>query len=255
MLTETNTPLFSVITVTFNAKSTLEPTMTSVANQKFKDFEHIIMDGCSTDGTLEIAERLKTPATKIISSPDHGIYDAMNKAIGVAGGKYLIFLNAGDRFYDSDVLGRMAKAAQSSPGVIYGQTVLVDNDNNILGPRHLTAPPVLTADSFKEGMLVCHQAFGARQDLVPLYNTSYRFSADYEWCIRCLQVSEHNVYVGDLPVIRYLSEGMTTKNHRKSLAERFRIMSHYYGFLPTVARHLGFMTRYLKRRKKAVNAQ
>ena len=255
MTTTASSPLFSIITVTYNAQDTLESTMKSVSEQKFSDYEHIIMDGCSSDETLNIAGRSKTPRTRIISSPDHGIYDAMNKAIGVAEGRYLIFLNAGDMFYDSESLYRMARKTDSSPGVIYGQTVLVDRENKVLGPRHLTAPENLTADSFKDGMLVCHQAFGARRDLVPLYDTAYRFSADYEWCIRCLQVSEQNAYVGEKPLIRYLSEGMTTKNHRKSLMERFRIMSHYYGFFPTVGRHIGFLARFLKRRKNAVNAQ
>ncbi len=255
MTTSADTPLFSIITVTYNAQDTLRPTMQSVLGQTFGDYEHIIMDGCSKDDTLTIAEQTKTPMTRIFSSPDHGIYDAMNKAIGVARGKYLIFLNSGDRFYDNKALERMAEFAVGSPGIIYGQTVLIDKDNNILGPRHLTAPAELNADSFKDGMLVCHQAFGARADIVPLYNTDFRFSADYEWCIRCLQVSDNNAYVGDEPIIRYLSEGMTTRNHRRSLIERFKIMSHYYGFFPTLGRHLGFLTRYVKRRKTAVNAQ
>lgn len=248
-------PLFSIITVTYNAGETLGPTIKSVNSQNFNDYEHIIMDGCSKDRTLTIARENATDRTKITSSPDHGIYDAMNKAIGVAEGKYLIFLNAGDSFYDENTLARLAEGTTGDPGVVYGQTVLVDAGGNILGQRHLTAPATLDAYSFKDGMLVCHQAFVARFDIVPLYNTDYRFSADYEWCIRCLQSSERNVYVGETPVIRYLSEGMTTKNHRKSLIERFRIMSEYYGFFPTLGRHLGFVTRYFKRRRTAVNSQ
>lgn len=254
MTTKIPSPLFSIITVTFNAERTLGATMESVGCQTFRDYEHIIMDGCSTDGTLAIAEHLGTPATRVFSSPDHGIYDAMNKAMGKARGKYLVFLNAGDHFYDADTLARMAEAADGAD-IVYGQTVLVDANDTILGPRHLTAPATLDASSFKNGMLVCHQAFAPRRAIAPLYNTEFKFSADYEWCIRCLQLSRHNAYAGDHPLIRYLSEGMTTRNHRASLAERFRIMSRYYGFWPTLGRHLSFVKRYVSRRRTAPNKQ
>lgn len=186
--------------------------------------------------------------TRIYSEPDKGLYDAMNKAIRLAEGKYLIWLNAGDRFAAPDSLARLAAHAEGSPGVIYGQTQLVDATGAVVGMRHLTAPAQLTADSFKQGMLVCHQAFVARRDLMPQYDLQYRFSADYDWCVRVLKASERNEYVGDEPIISFLTDGLTDKYHKKSLLERFRIMCHHYGTLPTIIRHLGFLPRYLKRR-------
>ena len=256
--TANTSPLFSIVTVTFNAADTLERTMESVAEQTATDYEHIIMDGVSRDATISIAERLATPLTRIYSSPDHGIYDAMNKAFGIARGKYIIFLNSGDAFYDADTLARYVEAANagSNPGIIYGQTVLVDNDNNIIGRRHLRAPEKLNLASFSNGMTVCHQAMAVRHDIAPLYDTMYRFSADYEWAIRILQHSEVNTYLGDTPVIRYLAEGMTTRNHRASLKERFRIMCKYYGTMPTIARHAKFIVRYgLRRIRGGANNQ
>ena len=97
-------------------------------------------------------------------------------------------------------------------------------------------------------MLVCHQAFIARRDLAPQYDLRYRYSADFDWCIRVLQVSPVNAYVGDQPIISYLNDGLTTANHRASLRERYDIMCHYYGTLPTMLRHVGFAGRHLWRK-------
>lgn len=240
--------LFTIVTVTWNAASVIGPTLQSVYEQTCRDYEYLVVDGASTDATLQMVRDTGIEGTRIYSERDHGLYDAMNKAIGLAEGKYLIWLNAGDRFAAPDSLARLAAHAEGSPGVIYGQTQLVNATGTVVGMRHLTAPAVLTADSFKQGMLVCHQAIVARRDLMPEYDLQYRFSADYDWCIRVLKASESNVYIGDEPVISFLTDGLTEKYHKKSLFERFRIMCHHYGTLPTIARHIGFIPRYLKRK-------
>lgn len=238
-------PLISIITVTYNAAKTVGVTMRSVASQTFHDYEHLVVDGVSKDGTLDIARSLLTPLTVIESSPDRGIYDAMNKGLGMALGEYVIFLNAGDKFHSEKTLQLIADTIRNNdfPGVVYGQTDMVDGEGRYLGPRHLTAPETLTLRSFATGMKVCHQAFVALRRIAPLYDTGWRFSADYEWCIRILQHSRRNVYTG-ATLIDYLSEGITTRNRRASLKERFRIMCHYYGTVPTVLRHIGFIPRF-----------
>jgi hypothetical protein len=134
------------------------------------------------------------------------------------------------------------------PGIVYGQTQLVNANRQRIGDRHLTAPEELTLKSFAEGMLVCHQAFIALRRIVGHYDLRYRFSADYEWCIRCLQHSRNNVYIPHT-IIDYLSEGLTTANRKASLKERFKIMCYYYGTIPTVLRHLKFIPRFLKQRR------
>lgn len=243
-------PLFSIITVTYNAAATLARTLASVDAQTFKDYEHFIVDGASTDHTVALIDSYSNPRRSFISEPDKGIYDAMNKGICNTSGRYLIFLNAGDKFHSPDTLALIAKAIveNDSPGIVYGQTDIVDNTGKRLGPRHLTAPAELTLKSFASGMLVCHQAFIPVRSIVSGFSPKYRFSADYEWCIKCLQHSRNNVGLTDTVLIDYLNEGVTTKNRVKSLLERFRIMSFYYGFLPTVARHVGFIFRALKRK-------
>lgn len=241
-------PLFSIITVTWNAASVIAPTLASVKEQTGASFEHLIIDGASTDATLDMVRHADIQNTRIFSEPDKGLYDAMNKGIDRALGKYLIFLNAGDSFASPATLSRLTPLSENSPGVIYGQTQLVDAQRNVVGMRHLTAPRHLTADSFKRGMLVCHQAFIARRDLVPHYDMSYRFSADYDWCIRVLQHSRDNAYAGDEPIISFLTDGLTSKYHRTSLLERYHIMCRYYGTIPTLLRHIGFAVRAAKRK-------
>lgn len=244
-------PLFSIITVTYNAARTLPTTLRSIRSQSFRDFEHIIVDGASTDSTLAIARKQRgTSDTIIISEPDKGLYDAMNKGMDMARGTYLIFLNSGDTFHASDTLERIARAISENgnPGIVYGQTQIVDSSGNRLADRHLTAPASLTYSSFADGMVVCHQAFVVLACVASPFNLRYRFSADYEWCIRCLQHSRNNVYVGAVTV-DYLNEGITTRNHGRSLIERFIIMRRYYGTVPTIIRHARFIPRYLRRRK------
>lgn len=243
-------PLFSIITVTYNAASTLPATLASVKEQSCKQYEYIVMDGLSKDNTVEMAMAADIPNARIFSSSDKGLYDAMNKAIDEATGDYLIFLNAGDAFHAPDTLQTIADAivANGRPDIVYGQTQLVNANRQRIGDRHLIAPEELTFKSFAQGMLVCHQAFIASRKIAQHYDLQYRFSADYEWCLRCLKLSSKNVYVPHT-IIDYLSEGLTTANRKASLKERFNIMCHYYGTIPTIVRHLKFIPRFLKQRR------
>ena len=243
-------PLFSIITVTYNAADTIGATMRSISRQSFSDYEHLVIDGASTDDTLRIASSLADGQhCTIVSEPDKGLYDAMNKGIDRASGQYLIFLNAGDTFHSPSTLAIIAEAIRRSgnPGIVYGQTDVVDSSRKRLADRHLRAPEQLTLRSFANGMVVCHQAFIVLARIAPAFDTRYRYSADYDWCIRCLQHSRNNVYV-PATLIDYLLEGISTVNRRKSLTERFRIMARYYGLVPTIMRHISFVPRFIRRR-------
>lgn len=243
-------PLFTIVTITYNAQECLEPTMRSVAEQTCTDFEHLIIDGASKDRTLEIASRLRSPQCRIVSEPDRGLYDAMNKGLDAARGEFVIFLNAGDAFHSPQTLAHYAaKANTGNYDIIYGDTLIVNSKREVIGPRHLSALEVLTFKSFSQGMLVCHQAFCMRLELAPHYDMGYRFSADYDWCVRCLKrVSPERCANLHEVTIDYLSDGMTDKNKRASLMERMRIMCHHYGTLPTLGRHVGFALRALRRK-------
>ena len=237
-------PKFSIITVTFNAGATLEDTIQSVITQSYRNLEYIIIDGGSKDRTLDIIERYRTHIHAVVSEPDQGLYDAMNKGLKLATGDYICFLNAGDELHEDDTLLLMVHSITENalPAVLYGETAIVDEEGHFLRMRRLSAPERLTWKSFRNGMLVCHQAFFARRDLAEPFDLKYRFSADFDWCIRIMKKSQvlHNTH---LTLIDYLNEGMTTRNRKASLKERFRIMCKHYGYISTILRHLGFVIR------------
>ena len=180
--------------------------MQSVAEQDYPRVEHLIVDGCSKDNTLSIVQRfvernttLEMPhSIRLICDHDEGLYDAMNKAITMAQGNYIVFLNAGDKLHEKTTLSSIVKQIEwirwnhANPAIIYGETDLVDDNGNFIRHRRLTAPEKLTSKSFLSGMRVCHQSFYVSTELareVP-YNLKYRYSADFDWCIRLMKLAE-----------------------------------------------------------------
>ena len=255
---------FSIITCTFNAQDVLQRTLDSVAQQTYKNIEHLIIDGVSRDETLSMAHAYEAKinscsepySIKIVSERDKGLYDAMNKAIQLASNDYIVFMNAGDTFKDIDTLKTIASSVKEGellPGVLYGDTDIVDMEGKFLRKRHLQTPQTLTSKSFKRGMLVCHQAFYALTSIAKTtpYDLQYRFSADVDWCIRIMKNSEaehralRNV---NAIVANFLDGGLTTANHRASLKERFRVMCHHYGCITTTFMHLWFAIRNVLKR-------
>lgn len=256
--------VFSIITCTYNAESVLQRTLDSVLEQTYSHVEHIIVDGASTDATLDMVEAYKQKSdaedwcheVRVKSDPDRGLYDAMNKGIQRATGQYVLFLNAGDTFPSADTLELVAESVgegEEPPAVLYGDTDVVDDEGRFLRHRRLSPPRRLTWRSFMKGMLVCHQAFYARTDLAKAtpYDLHYRFSADVDWCIRIMRLARRRRLpmrnVGAV-VVNFLDGGMTTTNHRASLKERFHVMAHHYGFVPTVLMHAWFVIRSLVKR-------
>lgn len=244
-------PLISIITITYNAASTIPMTMKSVGEQTFTDFEHLIVDGASGDDTILIARRMGRECLRIVSEPDNGLYDAMNKGMRMSKGKYVIFLNSGDRFHAPDTLACYADAIRKRhPDIIYGDTDIVGPEGNRIGPRHLSVPDLLTFESFSKGMLICHQAFMVKKNIAPMYDTDYKFSSDYDWTIRCIKNSRPGNCVNLKRVtIDYLSDGLTDRNKKASLIERFKIMASHYGGMKAVWSHLSFIPRAIIRGK------
>ncbi len=251
---------FTVVTCTYNAASVLQRTLDSVLSQTYGNVEHLIVDGVSKDQTLSLVETYRqhhaavedtTHEVVVRSEPDHGLYDAMNKAIDWATGDYLVFLNAGDVFPSSETLEYVAAQVgegESLPGVLYGDTDIVDEAGRFLRHRRLAPPPRLSWRSFKWGMLVCHQSFYARTDIARSihYDLGYRFSADVDWCIRIMKECDRRHLalrnVGAV-ITNYLDGGMSVQNHKASLKERFHVMSVHYGLLVTLFVHAWFVVR------------
>lgn len=232
----------SVITVTYNAQQTLERTLKSVREQSYPHIEHVVVDGKSTDGTVELIRKYNNEKLTWISEPDKGLYDAMNKAAAMASGDYLCFLNAGDTFFSPETVEKMMQSFDGDPDILYGETAIVDDAGKFLHMRRLSAPETLSWKSFKLGMLVCHQAFIVKRSLFEPYDLQYRFSSDFDWAVRMMKKSKsiHNTH---LTLINYLNEGMTTANRKASLKERYRIMTKYYGGISTFLYHIWFALR------------
>lgn len=243
--------LFTVITVTYNASNTLLRTLISVQEQTYTHIEHIIIDGGSTDDTVELIKKHETVQTKWISEKDNGIYDAMNKASAMVTGSYICYLNAGDTFYDTDTVAQIIRKAQKYhlPDILYGETVVVNNEGAFLHNRRLKAPERLHWKSFKQGMLVCHQAFIIKRGIFEPYDLTYRYSSDVDWTIRLMKKSKSIVNT-HLTMIKYLNEGVTTANRKASLKERYQIMSKHYGRISTLLHHAWFVVRAILKPEK-----
>lgn len=250
---------FTIVTCTYNAEAVLQRTLDSVHKQTYCNIEHLIIDGVSKDKTLAMvrAYQHKTQVGEnahevvVRSEPDRGLYDAMNKGIDYATGDYLVFLNAGDVFPSEDTLEYVEGCVgegETLPGVLYGDTDIVNNDGRFLRHRRLTPPAKLTWRSFKWGMLVCHQSFYARTDIARSvhYNLDYHYSADVDWCIRIMKEAMR-LYLPlrnvNAVITNFLDGGMTTRNHRASLRERFKVMRTHYGLLMTLTMHFWFVIR------------
>jgi len=238
-------PVFSIITVTFNAIRVLEKTILSVINQTYGHIEYILIDGASIDGTVQIIRQYELGVSYWISEPDQGIYDAMNKGLQIATGDYVWFLNAGDVLQSHHIVQDLAMIAEQNglPDILYGETDLINSVGAVFAKRRLKAPKKLSWKSFIKGMLVCHQAFIVKRSIAADYDLQYRFSADFDWCIRCMRFAD-TIVNSRLRIVNYLYEGTTTANRKQSLKERYAIMCRYYGTLPTQIRHLWFALRF-----------
>jgi len=179
----------SIITVSLNSAATIESTLESVDRQSFSAIEHILIDGGSTDGTLDIIERYRPGVAHVISQPDHGIYDAMNKGIAMATGDVIGILNADDFYVHEQVIAMVAAAFEDeSIDVCYGDLEYVDSDDTDKVFRYWKSG-TYHPERFYLGWMPPHPTFFARRSLYEthgLFNLDLGSSADYELMLRFL---------------------------------------------------------------------
>lgn len=205
----------SVVTVCFNAADMIEKTIMSVVGQTYPDMEYIVIDGASTDGTVDIISRHADRIAYWRSERDKGIYDAMNKGIEAASGDYIIFMNAGDTFTSPNVLESVA-AHLGKHTVVSGEWNRCYADGRV---KH--AIPKKT-EALKTEMPVCHQATFtslAYHKKNP-FDTSYRLSADYDFFYRAWRNGESFHYIEETIVDFLEAEGASTDNISVSVMER-----------------------------------
>jgi glycosyltransferase involved in cell wall biosynthesis len=177
-------PLFTIITVTLNDKNGLGKTIKSVINQGCKDYEYIIIDGESTDGSIDVIKKYEKDITYWVSEKDKGIYDAMNKGVGIAKGQLIFFLNAGDTFYDKKVLQDVKDfyLKNDKPECLYGG---INYINPFKGVEYKEiVKERVTLSKIKKGKMIRHQSLFVDKSVfekVGDFNLSYGFAGDFEF--------------------------------------------------------------------------
>lgn len=216
------TPLFSIITVCYNAARTLPATLASLRAQTWQDYEFVVVDGASTDATLQILDDNADLIDVKVSERDAGIYDAMNKAVELCSGQYLFFLNADDRFCDGQVLADVAAflTAHVDTDLAYGNIVVRGEDGCLVRQRF----DWVTRDNLIYGHL-CHQAVIAHRRLFDVYgrfDLRFPINADYDWFLRVFRGNARAYHVDrDLAVFyaggRHAQDRGRLQNERKQV--------------------------------------
>lgn len=243
-------PKVSIITVVYNSKLPLEKTLENIFAIDYPNKEIIVIDGGSTDGTKQVIEQNSLHIDQWISENDNGIYDAMNKALRIATGEYVWFINAGDTAYSPYILENIFKGNEIHHDIYYGDTLVCDEEDHILGLRKKRLPKVLTRNSLKNGMVVCHQSFIARRKLLKAFDLKYRHSADYDQMIKAVTAAKSIQNLNEIVSV-FTTGGNTSKHRIAGLKERFAIMRKHFGIWATIVAHLKIVvmapfTRYRK---------
>lgn len=245
-----NMKKISVITVCLNTEDTIAETIESVLCQTYENVEYIIMDGCSTDKTLEIIRRYEEqPKMRVFSGKDSGLYNAMNKGIDINSGDYILFLNSGDVFADKEALSKVMAEIEitdtKEPELIYGNVIRTYADGCKLEKypgRHIVFKLLMM------GRMPCHQSMLTRADIMRKYrfDESYKICADFDFLTRCLREHVQMQYV-DVTVSKVDSvEGISSQaanlnlmraEDDRSIRENYPLM-YYAMWLPKkIIRH------------------
>lgn len=196
---------FSIITICYNAKEELNRTLNSIITQTYKNYECIVIDGASEDDSIELIKQ--HPAiTKYISEPDNGVYDAMNKGIQLCSGDFLIFMNAGDTFFNSFVLKEVTIALINNPQCqfLYGDANII-HENNTSTFREYCEP--LSKSN------ICHQSIFYKKELFDKYgkyNTSFKIVGDYDFNLRLIYKNKITPYHINIPICNFYEGGLSS---------------------------------------------
>jgi glycosyltransferase involved in cell wall biosynthesis len=210
----------SIITAVFNAAGTIEETLLSVAQQTHPAVEHVVVDGASSDATLEIIACHRDKLTRFVSEPDHGVYDAMNKGLALASGEVVGFLNADDVYRHPDVLARVA-AAMADPAIdaCYADLVYVDRERTSRVVRHWVSRDYAPG-LFEKGWMPAHPTFFVRKSVYEKlggFDLRYRLQADFDLALRFMGI--HGIQARYVPEVwvRMRMGGMSNNSIRNMI--------------------------------------
>ena len=240
-------PKISIITIVYNDKIGLEKTIISVLNQDFSDFEFIVIDGLSTDGSLDIANRYIHHITKYVNEKDSGIADAFNKALKLCNGEWVYFLNAGDYFVESNSLTTIYNSflSNSKSSIVSGKVKIVDVNNVPLGYNHPNEK-VSIRDLLNKN-IIAHQATFIKLDVFNKIGNfkPYKIHMDYDFWIRALNCEIKFELVDEI-VACFTKNGVSSfrKNYLIALREQLQIL-HNYSLINKYKYYKVYYSRYL----------
>jgi glycosyltransferase involved in cell wall biosynthesis len=214
------TPLISIITVVYNGVTTLEQTMLSVIDQTYKNIEYIIIDGGSTDGTVDIIKKYEKHTAYWISEPDKGIYYAMNKGIEKATGEWINFMNSGDWFYSEFILNDIFMNEENTySDVIYGSIYC-----NLKGKIVHITPKKLK--NIKKKFPFYHQASFVKRNVIPYFDTKFKIVADYDMFYK-LYNGGYVFKEINIDIAFYDGNGLSSNNSYLLVTENFIVRKQY----------------------------
>ena len=202
--------LITIITATYNSVTTLEQTITSVVKQDYNNIEYIIIDGGSTDGTVDIIKKYENKLKLIwISEPDNGIYDAFNKGIDLAAGDYIQFLGSDDSLYNSGTISRVVEQLDDDTDILSGSIIVVDEDTYKQFPRY--NHHALDKSMYRGGMIP-HPGMFVKTSLARKYkfNINYKIAADYRFFLQCYYDNTVEFKFVDDPIVFFANSGSSS---------------------------------------------
>lgn len=214
-------PKITVVTVTYNAERYLEQTIQSIISQDYKNIEYIVIDGGSDDGTVEIIKQYNSYIDYWISESDNGIYDAMNKAIDKATGKWINFMNAGDVFFDKNTISKIISNIDIDSDLIAGDICYIKNDSK----EYKVAR---THQKAFDGMFCFHQSLFTKVDIMKKYkfDTNFKIAGDYDFVLKCY-IKNHKFQYLSFPFANFLYGGISETDSIRARIEDMFIQSKY----------------------------
>ena len=215
----------SIIIVSLNTKNFFLNTVNSVLAQSYKEKEIIVVDGNSTDGTINIIKKIKKKFSKVIIEKDRGIYDAMNKGSHLVSGKWVIFLNSGDVFYNKNTLSDIFEQSITKKDIIYGNTLVKNKSVNYFVDANFFSKKTIL-------MPFCHQSTMIKADIIKKnkFSLEYKYSSDFNFFIKCFS-KKKIFYNSNLTIAKVIANGVSDNNRQKVYDENIRILKKYnYNF-------------------------